>query len=55
MSIFPTIIQNNVQARSLWIGDIEYWMDEGFVINFFQDVGKIYFYLSKCKKFENYT
>lgn len=43
MSIFPSIVQNTVQARSLWIGDIEYWMDEGFVTNFFQDVGKFKF------------
>ncbi len=31
---------NNVQARSLWIGDIEYWMDEGFIIKLFEGVGK---------------
>jgi len=40
MSTFSTSNPNNVQARSLWIGDIEYWMDEGFIINIFQEVGK---------------
>ncbi len=27
------------QARSLWIGDIDNWMDEGFMIKIFQEVG----------------
>jgi hypothetical protein len=28
---------NNIQSRSLWIGDIEYWMDEGFIIKIFEN------------------
>jgi hypothetical protein len=31
-----------VQARSLWIGEIEPWMDEGFMIKIFQEVGTYY-------------
>jgi hypothetical protein len=30
----------NVQSRSLWIGEIDYWMDEVFMIKIFQEVGK---------------
>jgi len=34
-----------VQARSLWIGEIEPWMDEGFMIKIFQVVGTYYTYI----------
>ncbi len=30
---------SQVQARSLWIGEIDPWMDEGFMIKIFQEVG----------------
>ena len=48
MSTFTNFNIQSAQARSLWIGDIEYWMDEGFVINLFQEVGKkeiIYYFI----------
>lgn len=31
---------NSAQARSLWMGDIESWMNEDFVKNVFKDYGK---------------
>ncbi len=34
-----SISNNSVQSRSLWIGEIEYWMDEGFIIKLFDGVG----------------
>jgi hypothetical protein len=30
----------SVQARSLWMGDIENWMNEEFIKNIFKDYGK---------------
>ena len=38
---------NNIQSRSLWIGDIEYWMDEGFIIKIFEGVGNFFIYKIK--------
>jgi RNA recognition motif-containing protein len=32
---------NSVQARSLWIGEIDSWMDEGFMIKIFQEVANV--------------
>ena len=38
---FNNHFSNNsqVQARSLWIGEIDPWMDEGFMASIFQEVG----------------
>lgn len=30
---------NSVQARSLWMGDIESWMNEDFIKNIFKEYG----------------
>lgn len=32
---------NSVQARSLWMGDIEHWMSEDYIKQVFKDYGKI--------------
>lgn len=31
---------NQIQSRSLWIGDIENWMDEKFISELFEGIGK---------------
>ena len=31
----------SLQARSLWIGDIESWMDENYIVKSFMDYGNI--------------
>lgn len=31
--------QSSVQARSLWIGEVEYWMDESYLVKLFQEKG----------------
>jgi len=41
---------NNAQSRSLWIGDIEYWMDEVFIIKIFEAYGINYFLNENYKK-----
>jgi hypothetical protein len=33
---------SQAQARSLWIGEIDPWMDEGFMASIFQEVGMYY-------------
>lgn len=35
------IVANSTQSRSLWIGDVEYWMDEGFLIKIFQEIANV--------------
>jgi hypothetical protein len=32
--------QTNVQAKSLWIGEVEYWMDEGYINKIFEEKGR---------------
>ena len=32
---------NNNQSKSLWIGDIEYWMDEKFISDIFENISNI--------------
>jgi hypothetical protein len=34
-------MSNQSQSRSLWLGDVENWMDEAFVCKIFQDFGKL--------------
>lgn len=29
-------------ARTLWMGDIEAWMDDSYIIKIFQDMSKIF-------------
>ena len=32
---------NSSQSRSLWMGDIEHWMNEEYIRQVFKDYGKI--------------
>ena len=34
------------EIKSLWIGDLQYWMDETYVSNCFYTTGDVYFFYS---------
>lgn len=38
---------SQAQARSLWIGEIDTWMDEGFMIKIFQEICMQYKWINK--------
>ena len=40
----------NTQTRTLWIGDIENWMDEKFLTKVFSDLSKLIFNPQRLSK-----